>query len=233
MATPTTTALERPWPGRPWYDFSLGQLFTIGRGGSHDGRDIQTPIGTPLTSLLGGVVTPHTGFYPWGGEVDIQTPYGVTETFAHLDALAVKPGQTIQPGTFIGLSGGENLPRQYSTGPHTHYSLFGGRPWDNSKTFDPTGLLDFVGEGGQIPDIPDPIKGGLAGTSFLSGAQAATGQNNLTTAQTVGQVFSRDTLWTAGLVILGGLLILAGIIVFILPTPKQAGQAAQVVGAVA
>jgi murein DD-endopeptidase MepM/ murein hydrolase activator NlpD len=146
---------------RPWYDNSLGQGFTLPQGGSHDGRDIQTPMHTPLTNLLPGVVTPHTGFYPWGGEVDILTPSGITETFAHLDAIAVRPGQQVGAGGFIGLSGGENLPRQYSTGPHTHFSLFAGAPWDNSKAIDPTGLLQAYQGGG--PDISSLINGGMIG----------------------------------------------------------------------
>lgn len=226
----------------PWFDNSLGQQFTVGRGGNHDGRDIQTAIGTPLTNLLGGVVTPHTGFYPWGGEVDIQTPSGITETWAHLDAIGVKPGQTIAPGQFIGLSGGENLPAQYSTGPHTHFSLFGGSPWDNSKAIDPTPLLDwaqqFIGGGPSsqpttfgLPFNPNDVPGvqGIAsGVKQAGGSVVNVTVNSALNTIMAGLGISKvsDFLWMSGLILLGGLLLLAGLIVFILPNRDQAIQAA-------
>jgi len=238
--------VSEPVAQRQWYDFGLGQAFTVGRGGNHDGRDIQTPLHTPLTNILGGTVTSHTGWYPWGGEVDILTPSGITETWAHLDALAVKPGQVVAPGQFIGLSGGDNLPRKYSTGPHTHFSLFRGKPWDNSQAIDPTGLLDwaqdFLGDG---PSVPDPITGGLAGSTLGNGINAATGQQTVPAGQTLGQVGSSivnvtvnsaldsvvkglgfnkmsDFLWGLGLVLLGGTLVVGGLLVFILPGAEKA-----------
>ena len=228
----------------PWFDFSLGQNFTVGRGGNHDGRDVQTPLHTPLTNLVGGTVTPHTGWYPWGGEVDILTASGITETWAHLDAIAVKPGQVVQAGQLIGLSGGEGLPRQYSTGPHTHFSLFSGAPWNNAGAIDPTGLLQWAQATGGGPSVPDPITGGMAGTSGLPGQQtvAQAGQSiiNVTVDSTLGTIMKglgfqdvNKFLWQSGLLLLGGLLLLAGIVVFILPGREKAMQAAGVAARVA
>src|SRR5689334_8505727 len=148
----------------PWYAFRIGQGYTVGHGGNHDGYDFETPKGTPHTTLFGGVVTKHTGWYPWGGETDIKNPVtGITETFAHEDRIDVKAGQVVWPGQQVGLSGGENLPHKYSTGEHTHYSLFGGAPWDNRYSIDPKNAVDSaiknfgVGSAGDAFDIPGAI----------------------------------------------------------------------------
>lgn len=131
----------------PWFMYGITKGYTVGHGGNHDGWDFGAPSKTPLISLTGGKVTGHTGWYPWGGEIDTKGGLlggGVTETFAHADRIDVKPGQTVAPGQQVGLSGGENLPRQYSDGPHVHYSLFGGAPWDNTKSIDPSRFLGSV-----------------------------------------------------------------------------------------
>lgn len=140
-----------------WYDFHSGQ----GWSSRHDGVDVQTPQGTPLSSLFGGTVL-RSGFFPWGGEVDvgIRLPDGrqAIETFAHLSQLTARAGQTVTPQTILGLSGGANLPPNYSTGPHTHYSLFLSRPWANfdaqghALSVNPEPYLDVVRSGGGPPN---------------------------------------------------------------------------------
>lgn len=208
-----------------WLRTSLGQGFTLPVGGHHDGRDIQTKSHTPLTSLLPGVVTPHTGWYPWGGEVDIKTAGGITETFAHLDAIAVHPGDVVNIGQVVGLSGGENLPAQYSTGPHTHFSLFGGAPWDNTKAIDPTALLqDFQGSGpsgpstlpawAQLGSSSNPLGG--VGSPITVNVQSALGSFS----QSLGT--SQKDVLTRGVIIAVGIaLLLIGFIVLIWPGAKQ------------
>lgn len=153
----------------PWFLYPKTQGYTVGHGGNHDGWDFGAPSKTPLISLTGGTVTPHTGWYAWGGEVDTKGGLlgpGVTETFAHADAIYVKPGQRVNVGDVVGLSGGENLPRQYSSGPHIHYSLFGGAPWDNTKSIDPGDFLGKVRTSGVG-------SGGDASTSFDAGDNIA------------------------------------------------------------
>lgn len=144
---------------KPWFMYNVNKGFT----GKHDGWDFGAPSHTPLTSLTGGKVTPHTGWYPWGGEIDIKGGMlgpGVTETFAHADKIGVKSGDIVLPGQQVGLSGGEGLPSQYSTGPHVHYSLFGGAPWDNKYAIDPSKWLNSVratGVGNAGLDVGDSI----------------------------------------------------------------------------
>lgn len=204
---------------------SLGQGFTLPSGGSHDGRDVQTPRHTPLTSLVSGVVTPHTGFYAWGGEVDVQMANGITQTFAHLDSIAVKPGQRVNVGQFLGLSGGENLPHQYSTGPHTHVSFFGGAPWDNSKAIDPTALLTaFEGSGPSGPagmQLP-PWAGGSSSGPVASGVQGVTVniQSSLGTLAQALNTSVQDTLMRGVIIAVGVALLLIGFIVLIWPGAK-------------
>lgn len=232
-----------PTPGTPGYDpfawlrTSLGQGFTLPQGGSHDGRDIQTPSHTPLTSLVPGVVTPHTGWYPWGGEVDVRTAGGVTETFAHLDAIAVHPGDVVNIGQVIGLSGGENLPAQYSNGPHTHFSLFGGAPWDNSKAIDPTGLLQaFQGSGPSGPGgtVAGSAWGSLgnAGSIPFGGVGSpivVTVQSSLDTLSQRLNASATDVLTRGVLIAFGLVLLLVGVIVLIWPGARAtAGTAANV-----
>jgi hypothetical protein len=66
---------------------------------------------------------------------------------------------------------------------------------------------------------------GLLGTSGQAQAPQQAAQ--------VAAGLTSDALWRGGLIVLGGLLLLVGVIVFILPRPKRAAQAAQVIGATA
>lgn len=155
----------------PFFLYNVTKGFTDKNHGNHDGWDFGAPSHTPVVSLTGGTVTSHTGWYPWGGEVDIKGGVlgpGVTETVAHVDRIDVKPGQTVRPGEQIALSGGEGLPLQYSNGPHVHYSLFGANPWNNDYAIDPSQFLGSIkqngvgtmaGSLGDSFDIPGAIDG--------------------------------------------------------------------------
>lgn len=188
----------------PWFMYNVTQGYGKNKsGGFHDGWDFGAPSKTPVFSLTGGKVTSHTGWYPWGGEVDTKGGLlgaGVTETFAHLDRIDVKSGQTVAPGQQVGLSGGENLPKQYSNGPHIHYSLFGGAPWDNKKAIDPSNFIGSVKGPGGIGTILDSTGDATAGVAdAINGAYKA--------AETaVGSMVKR-----IGWYLLGLLLIVFGI----------------------
>lgn len=230
---------KEPAVSRRWFDFSLGQGYTVGRGGNHDGRDIQTPLHTPLTNLFGGTVT-RAAFLPWGGEVDIKTPQGITETWAHLDAIGVHAGQSVAPGQFIGLSGGEGLPSQYSTGPHTHFSLFGGKPWDNLHSIDPTSVLEaaregFIG-GGPSEGVGTMLDSATPGATSTAQNVAQAAGVNITMPSSLDTLLKGlpsvngvgDLLFRGGLVIGGAILILMGFQLIFMPNRKQA---AEIVGA--
>jgi murein DD-endopeptidase MepM/ murein hydrolase activator NlpD len=186
----------------PWFLYHVNKGYGDYGGKFHDGWDFGAPSKTPLISLTGGKVTSHTGWYPWGGEIDTKGGLlgaGVTETFAHADRIDVKPGQTIYPGQQVGLSGGENLPKQYSDGPHVHYSLFGGAPWDNSKAIDPSTFLGSVRNNGVGTAL-----GSLGATGDVLADQVGKLYSQAETA--IGKMVKR-----IGWLVLGMLLVLLGL----------------------
>jgi hypothetical protein len=81
-------------------------------GGAHD-IDLQAPFDTPITSILGGIVS-DVSYPSWGAQVGIQLaqPYRGAPymAFLHLDAVnpMLRVGMPIAPGTLVGWSGGAN-----------------------------------------------------------------------------------------------------------------------------
>jgi hypothetical protein len=162
-----------------WYDFPVTQAHNPP---TEEGIDLGTPFHTPLTALPGGTVV-GTGYYPWGGEVDIAAQLAgfgkVIESFLHLDQIDVSPGQTVSTGQEIGLSGGQlsggahPTGSQYSSGPHVEFDYFTGKPFA-SESLDPTAAIEAVraGAGGTSGSSPsDPLLAGVqAGLESGSGA---------------------------------------------------------------
>jgi murein DD-endopeptidase MepM/ murein hydrolase activator NlpD len=119
----------------PWAPGTTARV-TQGNGGtlSHDDPwnryawDFGLPLGTPLYSGLPGVVVFAAGGCPvTGHDFRCNSGYGNTVTvraadetcarFAHLNTLAVYPGQVVVRGTPIGTVGSSG----HATGPHLHY----------------------------------------------------------------------------------------------------------------
>lgn len=129
-----------------WFDIP-GRGYTFGEttafGQIHDGLDILTPIGTPITALIDGTVGGETGQHPYGWRVDVlgTLPDGraANVIVVHLDSIDVALGERVTRGQVLGSSGGENLPPIYSTGPHTHLGVF-----VNGVAIDPAPILDEV-----------------------------------------------------------------------------------------
>ncbi len=94
--------------------------------------DIAMPVGTQIVAARGGLVVSTEGNYSLGG---VSSPYfldkanyvtvlhddGSYATYAHLlmGRLAVKPGDRIEAGADIGLSGNSG----FSSGPHLHFTV--------------------------------------------------------------------------------------------------------------
>lgn len=100
----------------------------------HNGIDFEALIGTPVHATADGVVEsagPRAGY---GNCVVLDHAYGYRSLFGHLSKVLVKPGQKVERGEVIALSG--NTGR--STGPHLHYTLFYG-----DKTIDPEPYVDL------------------------------------------------------------------------------------------
>lgn len=85
----------------------------------HWGTDIAAPTGTPVLAPAGGIVRlAATGYVLSGGTVVLDHGYGLSTSYAHLDTLAVAPGQRVAQGEQIGTVGATGR----VTGPHLHWS---------------------------------------------------------------------------------------------------------------
>ncbi|SOD66342.1 Peptidase family M23 [Streptomyces zhaozhouensis] len=87
--------------------------------GYHTGVDFAVPVGTPIHSVGPGWVieTGHSGDY--GNAVTVAMDDGHFALYAHLDSIAVEPGQRVTAESWLGDSG--NTGR--STGPHLHFEV--------------------------------------------------------------------------------------------------------------
>lgn len=95
--------------------------------GFHTGVDIAQPYGTPVLAADGGEVV----FAGWDGDygksIVVAHPDGTSARYAHLSAILVELGETVEVGQVIGRVGSTGL----STGPHLHFELNeGGRKVD-------------------------------------------------------------------------------------------------------
>jgi murein DD-endopeptidase MepM/ murein hydrolase activator NlpD len=100
-----------------------GRLYA---SGTHNGVDFRASVGTPVKSVLAGVVEAvgdtdtackNASYGKW---ILVKHVNGLTSLYAHLSLISVSPGQTVTTGQKIGHSGNTG----YSTGPHLHLSLF-------------------------------------------------------------------------------------------------------------
>jgi murein DD-endopeptidase MepM/ murein hydrolase activator NlpD len=112
VASAESSAGRFPWPVRGRVLANYGN--TPG-GGHNDGINIAAPRGTPVRSIDGGTVA-YAGneVKGYGNIVLIKHANGWISAYAHLDEVAVKPGDTIAPGQVIakvGESGGVSEPQ--------------------------------------------------------------------------------------------------------------------------
>ena len=215
---------------QPWYSYPMTQGYNAH---GHTGVDVGTPTGTPLTPLFAGTVE-DAARYPWGSQVVVRSNVAgvgdVRTVYAHMDRVDVHPGQQVGTATRIGVSGGENLPRQYSNGPHTHVGMYRADVpvWQNLRsngsvaTVDPTGFVSAA----PLANLQgsSTLMGSTSGTSGTSGAgncghyitlPAIPGQQPATICFDAGL----DVLVRFGLISTGVLIIVLAIIIFVRQTP--------------
>lgn len=132
--------------------------FTFVRGFSalHDGVDLAASRGTPVHAVRGGTVR----FAGWGGSVIGSTlesgggnvveinddTGGQMEQYAHLDTMAVSPGQSVAAGQLLGTVGETGN----AFGYHLHFglrSLLGGGMWMDPLTVWSVGALEAAVSG--------------------------------------------------------------------------------------
>lgn len=88
-------------------------------GRMHKGVDWATPIGTNVYASSGGTVSIAGAVRGYGYAVYINHPDGRQTRYGHLSKVLVSPGQYVEQGQSIALSG--NTGR--STGPHVHFEI--------------------------------------------------------------------------------------------------------------
>ena len=90
-----------------------------GQNAMHEGIDFLVEPGTPVHAAAGGVVV-VAQFHPqYGYMVDIDHGNDFITRYAHNSKLLVKPGDVVQRGAMIALSGSTGR----STGPHVHFEV--------------------------------------------------------------------------------------------------------------
>lgn len=96
----------------------------------HNGVDFAAPIGTPVRSIAGGVITEVGYKNCTGNMVRIQHDKKYTSEYFHLNSIApnLKRGSRVGRGELIGAVGKTGL----ATGPHLHFGFF-----ENGKYVDP------------------------------------------------------------------------------------------------
>jgi len=86
----------------------------------HNGVDLANVAGTPVHASMAGTVS-DTGYNSaYGNYIVINHEGGFQTLYGHLKAFKVKVGQYVDQGELIGLMGSTG----YSTGSHTHFSIF-------------------------------------------------------------------------------------------------------------
>jgi hypothetical protein len=132
----------------------------------HQGQDYGVPSGTPLSFPFAGRVT-KTGYDPngYGNYVTIEFgDQGVTLTYAHLDSVGVREGQTITPGQQVGVSGSTGI----STGGH----LLVVEQNAQGQPLDPRALMTAMFSGATLSSLETA---GVAQTGTLAPAGTSFG----------------------------------------------------------
>ncbi len=105
--------------------------------GYHEGLDFGVPVGSPIISSQTGTVVDVRSSPSYGNLVRVRGADGLETLYAHLSTVGVQPGQQVQQGQQIALSG--NTGR--STGPHLHYEVI-----KDGRRVDPAPLINATGE---------------------------------------------------------------------------------------
>jgi murein DD-endopeptidase MepM/ murein hydrolase activator NlpD len=86
----------------------------------HYGIDIVAISGTPVKAPADGVVTlAQPNLYFTGGTLIVDHGHGLSSSFAHLQDIYVRPGQTVKQGEVIAAVGATGR----ASGPHLHWGM--------------------------------------------------------------------------------------------------------------
>jgi murein DD-endopeptidase MepM/ murein hydrolase activator NlpD len=114
---------------------TISQYFHYG----HPALDIQAPYGSRIVAAASGTVI-YAGWKDNGGgyQVWIAHGSGLYTTYNHMSAITVGNGEHVGRGEQVGRVGQSG----WATGPHCHFEVWRGHPWDNgSYRVNPLGYL--------------------------------------------------------------------------------------------
>lgn len=106
--------------------FNVATFGSISNGyhRGHAAIDLAARTGTPIYAVDGGSVE-FAGWHYWAGNaVSLDHGNGYKSFFAHMNSLAVSPGQTVQRGQIIGTVGCTRGRAGRCTGPHLHLEIY-------------------------------------------------------------------------------------------------------------
>ncbi|MCG3204208.1 MAG: Murein DD-endopeptidase MepM [Elusimicrobia bacterium] len=85
----------------------------------HHGTDYAASVGTPVAAIGKGTVVRAEWYKGYGNCIDIRHNNRYVSRYGHLSKIAVRRGQVVEQGRYIGKVGNTGL----STGPHLHFEM--------------------------------------------------------------------------------------------------------------
>ena len=99
--------------------FGMRNSPTAGASANHRGIDIACSMGSPCIAPAPGTII-YTGYMGTGGMcVMIDHGSGVTSIYYHLSSYCCQPGDNVNTGDVVALSGNTGV----TTGPHLHFAV--------------------------------------------------------------------------------------------------------------
>jgi murein DD-endopeptidase MepM/ murein hydrolase activator NlpD len=104
----------------------------------HPALDIAADYGTGLRAAAGGTVV-FAGWKSNGGGYQVWIAHGggLVTTYNHMSSIAVSYGEGVGRGDFIGRMGTSG----WATGPHLHFEVWHGDPWNGGYRVNPLSYL--------------------------------------------------------------------------------------------
>ena len=115
----SSTPTVQPVRGAYMSGFGDRQDPFTGEAAVHQGLDIATNRGEPVSASAAGVVEKAEWSGDLGNMVQITHPSGYRTIYGHLEKVLVRPGQRVARGEHVGLVGATGR----ATGPHLHYEV--------------------------------------------------------------------------------------------------------------
>ncbi len=132
-----TGGFTPPVPERANSAFGTRSIFNGQPRSPHGGADFPSPEGTPIRAPNAGRVVLAGDLYYTGQTVAIDHGLGLVSLFAHLSAIDVLEGASVEPGQVVGRVGSTGR----VTGAHLHWTVRAG-----GARIDPLSLLAVLGD---------------------------------------------------------------------------------------